>query len=142
MYWARHEIKDDTIIILNGKIFYPYEKYFIFSFLHYKLFVLPKKIELTYVGVQIQCQDAILEININTSICLDFDHAKQTKNPAFEFKNFWKEVKKQVLENILSQAAEMNAHQFITKKYTPWRGEAAGMRYTWDGKFHFSGQNA
>ncbi len=131
--WSKYVVKDETFVILDGKILYPGQKYEILPFLGYKVSVMKKSFPLSIDALELVCKNDRLRATISSSMAFDIEEAKSRKISAYDFSAFYIEAKECLGSLIQKRAELMNISEVINGNMEPEKLNIAGFPVIWDG---------
>lgn len=134
----RCQVKDGTIVFLDNRILFPGEKYLLFPLANHQTRIINEKVHLSLGKIMVQCQDAQLEMMVETSVLLEIDKAKHYQIHGFDYRGFIETTKAIINTSLISQAKSLTVGQLLTEKLVPVNETAAGLPFVWNGEMEGS----
>ena len=136
--WSKYIVKDETFVILDGKILYPGQKYEILPFLSYKVSVMKKSFPLSIDALELVCKNDRLRATVSLSMEFDIEEAKRQEISIYDFSTFYEEAKNCLIGLVQKRAELMNVSEVIEGSMESEKLNIAGFPVIWDGNIQVS----
>jgi len=131
--WSKYVVKDETFVILDGKILYPGHEYKISPFFGYDASVVKKSFSLATDSLELVCKNDRLRAIICSFLIFDIEEAKRRKISIYDFSAFYIEAEECLSSLVQKRARLMNVGEVIKGNMDSEKFDIAGFPVIWSG---------
>ena len=139
-YCTRYKVKNDTVIVLNGKILYPGTDYWLWPVFEYETEVMEKYFKLPRINFELHAVDKIMDVEYVTLVELRISDAKESGISELNVKRFTDNVQKFIVHQINNWGQTNSVSALMAEGCPSTRIEEfamTGFPINWSGKGTF-----
>jgi hypothetical protein len=134
-FWTRFYVQEGSVVIKDGKVYYPGESYILTPFYIPDLERLPQDYEVPEFALKLKCDDGEFEVKIEPKVKLLF--GKSLGERVLDLEKFHQKLKASVVDYILDYARCGTLGAFFSSKLL-MEISVLGIPVVWDGKANYT----
>jgi len=134
-FWTRFYVKEGSVVIKDGKVYYPGESYVLTPFYIPDLERLSQDYEVPKFDLKLKCDDGEFEVTIEPKVKLLFENSLGER--VLDLDKFHQKLKASVVDYILNYAKYGTLGAFFSSKLL-MEISVLGITVVWDGKANYT----
>jgi hypothetical protein len=134
-FWTRFYVQEGSVVIKDGKVYYPGESYVLTPFYIPDLERLPQDYEIPEFALKLKCDDGEFEVKIEPKVKLLFE--KSLGERVLDLDKFHQKLKASVVDYIFNYAKYGTLGAFFSSKLL-MEISVLGIPVVWDGKADYT----